>query len=92
MHEKAVLRDLLKKVDEVARANGFSRLTRVRLWVGALSHFSEATLREHWSDAVPGTVAEGAALDIEVSEDRTDPRAQGVVLLSVGGEPREGPR
>jgi hydrogenase nickel incorporation protein HypA/HybF len=90
MHEKAVLRDLLRKVDELARTNGFARLTHVRLWVGALSHFSEASLREHWRDAVPGTVAEGARLEIEVSEDRTDPRAQGVVLVSLAGESPEG--
>ncbi|MGD0250499.1 MAG: hydrogenase maturation nickel metallochaperone HypA [Thermoplasmata archaeon] len=89
MHEKAVLRDLLRKVDEVARANGSSRLTRVRLWVGALSHFSESSLRDHWNDAVPGTVAEGAKLELEVSDDRTDPRAQGVVLVSVDADPTE---
>jgi hydrogenase nickel incorporation protein HypA/HybF len=92
MHESAVLNDLLKKVDEVARVHELSRVTRIRLWVGALSHFSESSLREHWNDAVPGTVAEGARLELEVSDDRTDPRAQGVVLVSLDGDPSEKPR
>jgi hydrogenase nickel incorporation protein HypA/HybF len=87
MHEEAVLHDLLRKVDEVARANGASRITRVQLWVGALSHFSESSLRARWNLAVPGTVAEGARLELEVSDDRSDPRAQGVVLVSLDTEP-----
>jgi len=91
MHEEAVLHDLLRKVDEVARANGAPRILRVKLWVGALSHFSATSLRERWTLAVPGTVVEGAQLELEVSEDRSDPRAQGVVLVSLDAEPREEP-
>ncbi len=89
MHEEAVLKDLLKKVDSVARAHGVDRVASVRLWVGALSHFSERSLRERWALAAPGTVARGARLDVVVSEDRSDPRAQGVVLVSLEPVPPE---
>jgi hydrogenase nickel incorporation protein HypA/HybF len=83
MHEEATLRDLRRKLDDVARTNGVVRFARVRLWVGALSHFSEASLRGRWEETVVGSAAEGARLDLEISEDRSDPRAQGVVLVSV---------
>jgi hydrogenase nickel incorporation protein HypA/HybF len=86
MHEEAVMRDLLRKIDEVARANGIPRVHRVRIWVGALSHFTESSLRDRWALASAGTVAEGAGLELEVSENRFDPRAQGVVLVSVDGD------
>jgi hydrogenase nickel incorporation protein HypA/HybF len=90
MHEEALLRDLLRKVDEVARDQGIPRVVRVRLWVGALSHFSEPQLRARWALAVPGTVAAEAELLVDVSLDPDDPRASRVILTSldapVGGE------
>ncbi len=86
MHEEAILRDLVGKVTEVARENGFLKVTRVELWVGALSHFSEGSLRTRWDLAVVGTPAEGCRLELELSEDTNDPRAQGVVLIALDGE------
>jgi hydrogenase nickel incorporation protein HypA/HybF len=83
MHEEAVLRDLLRKVEEVARSNGASRVTRVHLWVGALSHFSETTLCERWALATRATALEGSKVEVELSTDARDPRAGGVVLRSV---------
>jgi hydrogenase nickel incorporation protein HypA/HybF len=83
MHEEALLRDLLSKVEEVARANGGTPVTRIHLWVGALSHFSEAALRERWSLATRQTSLQGSRLEVEMSTDPNDPRANGVVLESV---------
>jgi hydrogenase nickel incorporation protein HypA/HybF len=83
MHEEALLRDLLRKVDEVARANGAVHVTRIQLWVGALSHFSEAALRERWSLATRETNLQGSRLEVEMSTDPHDPQADGVVLRSV---------
>jgi hydrogenase nickel incorporation protein HypA/HybF len=85
MHEEALLRHLLEKVVEVARANGLERVRRVRLWVGAFAHLSEDQLRARWALASAGTVAEGSTLDLEVSDDPTDPRAQEIVLQSLDG-------
>ncbi len=83
MHEEAVLGDLLRKIEEVARSNGAREVGEVRLWIGALSHLSEHQVRERWGGLTRGTVAEGARLDVELSHDLEDPRATGVVLMSL---------
>jgi hydrogenase nickel incorporation protein HypA/HybF len=83
MHEEALLRDLMRKVEEVARANGASHVTRVTLWVGALSHFSETALCERWALATRATRLEGSRVEVEMSTDARDPRAGGVILRSV---------
>jgi len=83
MHEEALLHDLLRKVEEVARGNGASRVTRIHLWVGAFSHFSEAALRERWALATRETALNGSHLEVEMSTDSNDPRAGGVILRSV---------
>lgn len=86
MHEEALLRDLLRKVEEVARSNRSSRIARVRLWVGALAHLADGPARERWALLTRGTVAEGSRLEIERSSDLADPRASGVVLTSLDTE------
>ncbi len=87
MHEEALLRDLVRKVGEVAHAHRAERVTRVRLWVGAFAHLSPPQLRERWTTAAADTPAERAELDIEFSHDTSDPRATGIVLVSVDAEP-----
>ena len=83
MHEKALLDDLMRKILEVSAANGGAHVSRVRVWLGALSHFTEAHFQEHFVDASRGTVAEGAEVMATLDDDVTDPRAAGVVLESV---------
>ena len=83
MHEEALLRDLRRRLEELARAENPERITRVSLWVGALAHTSEETLRSRWPATVEGTAAEGSRLDIELSPDVHDPRAGGIVLVRV---------
>ena len=92
MHEEALLRDLMRKIEEIARANGSVRVRRVRVWIGALSHLSEQQLCRGWSDRTQGTVAEGSVVEVELSHDRTDPRAMGVVLKSIDTEDEPPPR
>jgi hydrogenase nickel incorporation protein HypA/HybF len=86
MHEEAMLQDLRRKLIEVADREGVPHVTRVRLWVGALSHVSETQLRREWPRVVDGTAAQSAALDVTTSQDVNDPRAQGLVLVSLGVE------
>lgn len=62
MHERALMRDLLGRVDEAARAEGATRVTSVRVRVGPLSHFTPEHFREHFADAARGTIAEGASV------------------------------
>lgn len=83
MHEETLLRDLRAEIDRLGRRSAPARITGVDLWVGALSHVTEGTLRTRWPDVVAGSPAESAELRVEVSDDVTDPRARGVVLRSV---------
>jgi hydrogenase nickel incorporation protein HypA/HybF len=75
--------DLMREIEAVATADGASRVTRVSVRLGALSHFTPAHFREHFVDAARGTLAEGAAVDAVLEEDLDDPRATGVVLVGV---------
>lgn len=83
MHEQAVTRDVLRKVEEVARAGGATRVTRVGVRLGPLSHLTPEHFGEHFADASLGTIAEGAEVDAVVDGDVTDARARDVVLESV---------
>ena len=83
MHEKALIKDLVRKLEAVARAEGGARVTRVQVRLGALSHFTPVHFREHFELAARGTIAEGAEVETELRSDPTEPDAQGVVLESV---------
>ena len=80
MHETGIVRDLVGRLEEAARAEGAVRITRVEVRLGALSGFSPEHFREHFEDESRGTLAEGAALDVTVSADPADPHAQSVLL------------
>lgn len=83
MHERALMADLMREIEGVARADGASRVTRVSVRLGALSHFTPEHFREHFVDASRGTLAEAAAVDAVLADDLDDPRAAGVVLESL---------
>ena len=83
MHEQALMRDVVSRIDEIARDEGATRVTRVRVRLGALSHVTPAHFCEHFEDAARGTLAEGAAVDAEVVGDARSARAHDVVLESV---------
>ncbi|MGF1474858.1 MAG: hydrogenase/urease maturation nickel metallochaperone HypA [Geminicoccaceae bacterium] len=83
MHEASLMTGLIRRIEKIAEQERASRVTRVRVWCGALSHMSAAHCAEHFREAARGTIAEGAALDVTVSDDITDRRAQDVMLESV---------
>jgi hydrogenase nickel incorporation protein HypA/HybF len=83
VHERALLDDLLRKVLTVADAEGASSVVRIRVRLGALSHFTPGHFREHWTDAARGTLAEGAAVEATIDTELAGAAAQGVVLESV---------
>jgi hydrogenase nickel incorporation protein HypA/HybF len=83
MHETGIVRDLVRRLEQAAREAGAERVSGVSVWLGALSHFSPGHFREHFDDEARGTIAEGASLDIETSDDPTHPDAQNVMLRSV---------
>jgi hydrogenase nickel incorporation protein HypA/HybF len=89
MHERAVMRDLLGRIIEVARSEHAAGVTRIRVRLGALSHFTPEHFREHFEDASRGTAAEGATVDAFLSYDANEEGAAGVVLESVELEVRD---
>lgn len=86
MHEHALMNDLMRKIESQARAEGARRVTRIRVRLGALSHFTPAHFHEHFVDAARGTLAEGADVETELRTDPTEDEAQGVVLESIDVE------
>ena len=69
MHEHSLLRGLMAQIDELARQNHGKRVRVVRLKLGPLAHIEPGHLREHFGESAKGTVAEGACLEIETTED-----------------------
>jgi len=83
MHETALVRDIVRRIEDLARATDACRVTGARVWLGALSHLSAEHFREHFAIEAQGTMTAGAALSIEVSSDPDHPHAQHVRLESV---------
>lgn len=83
MHERALMDDLVRKVLAVAEAESATSVTRIRVRLGALSHFTPEHFREHWEDASRGTLAADAEVTATLDESLVGDAAQGVVLESV---------
>jgi hydrogenase nickel incorporation protein HypA/HybF len=83
MHEASLMRGLMRKIGEVVEREGASRVVRVEVWLGALSHMSAEHFAEHFAVSSAGTLAEGATLEVTVSEDTGHANAQDIMLVSV---------
>ena len=83
MPETALVRDVVRRIDDLARATSARRVTGAKVWLGALSHLAAEHFHAHFAIEARDTLAAGAILDIEVSEDPDDPHAQDVRLESV---------
>jgi len=86
MHEAGLMRDLMRKVLDLAAEAEAERVTGVSVWLGALSHMSPEHFREHFDQAAAGTLAEGACLACEVSKDIGNPEAASIVLRAIETE------
>lgn len=86
MHEAALTTNLVHKIEEVVERESAGRVVRVEVWLGALSHMSPSHFQEHFIAASGGTIAEGAELAIETSDDITHPEAQGILLKRIETE------
>jgi hydrogenase nickel incorporation protein HypA/HybF len=64
MHELFLGRSVVETVEQRATREGFSRVLRVGVRLGALSHVDTEALRLSFDVAAQGTVADGARLDI----------------------------
>jgi len=83
MHELSLMADLVRKIESVVRSEKARCVKSLKVRLGALSHLSGEHFLEHLREAVRGTSAEGARVELEVSEDLQDPRAQEIVLVSL---------
>lgn len=83
MHETGIVKNMIRRLEALAQEAGAERISRVQVQLGALSQFSPEHFREHFDDEAAGTLAEGAALVITVSEDPGDPHAQDVMVQNV---------
>ena len=83
MHETALVRDVVHRMEDLARSAGAPRVAAAKIWLGALSHMSAEHFREHFAIEASGTAAADASLEIDVSHDPHDPQAQFVRLVSV---------
>ena len=73
----------MRELEAVARREGATRVTRISVRLGALSHFTPEHFRDHLADAAVGTVAEAAQVDAICDGNPTDARARDVVLENV---------
>lgn len=83
MHEFSLMADLLRKIEQLAKDADADKVTAVKVKLGALSHITPEHFREHFEEAIVGTVAEGAEFDVEQCDDEHDPNAQDILLESV---------
>jgi hydrogenase nickel incorporation protein HypA/HybF len=83
MHETALVRDVVQRIEDLIRSTGARRVTGARIWLGALSHLTVEHFREHFAIEARDTLAAGAVLEIVPSDDPDDPAAQHVRLESV---------
>lgn len=83
MHEMSLISNLLSKIETIAQQQNADKVVAVKVRLGALAHISADHFREHFEQGTQGTVAAGARLAIDMSEDIHDPHAQDILLESV---------
>ncbi len=83
MHEQHLMRDVIHQIESVASREQAGEILRVRVWLGALSHFSAASFTEHFRRLAAGSCAQDASLEFTESADIHHPDALGVVIESI---------
>jgi len=83
MHEGTLIRELVGKVNEVATQEGATRVLRVNVKVGDLSHASPDHLRQHFDFETSGTISEGAILQVEPVSGADDPLSLEIMIDSI---------
>jgi hydrogenase nickel incorporation protein HypA/HybF len=65
MHEMAIAESLIELIEAEARRDGFTRVRRVGVTLGALGHVEPAALLFCFDAVARGTIADGARLSVE---------------------------
>ena len=72
MHEFGITQEILRAVLETSEKNGATKVNRVRITVGELTEVVPDSLKFAWEHSTPGTLAEGAVLDITETPGRSE--------------------
>jgi hydrogenase nickel incorporation protein HypA/HybF len=91
MHEASLVKNLMQTITAIAQEQNVTKVIAVKVRLGALSHMSAEHFSEHFAIALQAsegiasqrTLMEGARLDIETSDDLSDPMAQDIFLESL---------
>jgi hydrogenase nickel incorporation protein HypA/HybF len=83
MHETALVKNLIQKLQTICAEEGAERVVDISVWLGALCHMSPEHFSDHFRQEAAGTCAERARLQIETSDDINHPNAQDVLLQSL---------
>lgn len=83
MHEISLMKDLLNKIDEIAKENNADTVTQVHVQLGPLAHISADHFAEHFKEFTVNTVAQDAKLTITELDDINHPQAQDITLISL---------
>ncbi|MBS3905060.1 MAG: hydrogenase maturation nickel metallochaperone HypA [Simkania sp.] len=74
---------LMNKILSLAKEEQTTKVTKISVKLGALSHMSAQHFKEHFDIAAKGTIAQDAEIEAEESQDIHDPNATRVVLKSI---------
>lgn len=83
MHEQSLMNHLMKKIIDLAAIQKATKVIKVRVKLGALSHMSASHFKEHFDIAAKGTIAENATIETEESQDINDLHAADVILKQI---------
>ncbi len=83
MHESRLVADLVNRIEEELTRSGARRVTGVRIEIGALSHVTPESLREHLVLATGESAIGEPIFEITKATDTSDPTALDVRLVSI---------
>lgn len=83
MHEHSLMNNLMNKILSLANDGKATKVTKVSVKLGALSHMSPEHFKEHFDISAKGTIAENAIIEAEEDHDLDDPNAQSILLKSI---------
>ncbi|MFD2173762.1 hydrogenase maturation nickel metallochaperone HypA [Rhodobacter lacus] len=64
MHEMSIVEGIRSVIEEAGHAQGFARVTKVRLEIGRMAGVERAALEFAFDVVMNGSIAEGATLEI----------------------------
>ncbi len=79
----AKIEELISKIEEHVEENDANKAVEVRLKIGALADVDVEDFRDAFAEALIGTVADGARINIVISKNRDDADAGDIVLTNI---------